>query len=199
MTTRLLLCAAFEPEIAQLRALALPHTHIATLGIGLVAAAARLGQLLSEHRPQHVIFTGTAGSSDLTVAAMGSVVRASHVHLLDSATLQGQSFFPPLMTTTIESATTTLFATLPTLPLLSPLAISATASHVAQLQTQWGSYLENLEGFAVATACLAAQIPYDIIVGISNAIGPDGHQQWQAQHEEVSCTTQTEIMQHLKC
>jgi nucleoside phosphorylase len=39
--------------------------------------------------------------------------------------------------------------------------------------------LENLEAFALARAAASLRIPFAVVLGITNTVGPPGHREWQ--------------------
>jgi futalosine hydrolase len=66
--------------------------------------------------------------------------------------------------------------------LLTASAASADSQDVhRRCQKFPAALVEDMEGYAVATACQLAQVPLRIIRGISNYAGDRQHQHWQTQ------------------
>lgn len=181
MTT--LIVSAFEPEVAWLRE---QDLTIETLGIGLVAAATRLSQILqTSHR--RVIFTGTCGANH----PVGTLVRAQTIHLSDVGELMGDCFFPMRHPIPVQK-----FLQIPeavSMDVLSPLAITTSTRASTAIQNRFGDVAENLEAYAVAWVCQQNQVPCEIVLGVSNPIGPTGHEEWLKNHLHVSLHTQQQL------
>jgi purine-nucleoside phosphorylase len=65
---------------------------------------------------------------------------------------------------------------LPTLDVLTVAAITTDPLLAQRLSDGW--QVEHLEAFGVALACQQAGIPFALVLGISNVVGPEAHMQW---------------------
>lgn len=197
--TSLLICAAFPPEIDTLQARMGPEVQVATLGVGLVSAALALGQVLARQAMTHILFTGTCGALSLNELPIGTIVRASTVHLGDLSLLAGDSFLPEIM---LKQATPARFLKsakgVVDAEVFCPLSITQTENGAGLLRKKFPQgVVENLECFAVAQIAAAQKIPCEIIFGVSNQIGPNGHREWLANHQAVSRATQEWIFKQV--
>ncbi len=169
--------------------------RLAICGFGLVAAAARTMQLLQWYRPHRVWLVGIAGalSPDLAVGAateFGSVsidgIGVGWHDQFRSAASIGWPHWPGDDTTAKIGDQLSLGETAgqptdaPPHGLLSVAAASQDAAHARwRQQTYPDAVAEDMEGFAVATACCLAGIPCRIIRGISNQAGQRDPRQWK--------------------
>src|SRR6185295_1351675 len=67
-----------------------------------------------------------------------------------------------------------------------PVAITRSAALGRQIARRTGTFLENLEAFAVARAARAAKVPFAAVLGVANRVGPEGHREWRAHHQAAS-------------
>ena len=187
---KLLVVAAWEPELERFRELAreplIPHIA-AGVGIGLVDAAIGTARLLAKHAPESVLLLGTCGAAPGSSLAIGDVVVARSVLLVDPATLEGRAALPwspaPIEGMLVApfvaaGAIATSIAT--TLGITTDDALAATLAREAET--------EHLEAYAVARACALAGIPCIVVLGITNIVGSRGRAEWRANHVEVSAT-----------
>lgn len=196
----LLICAAFPPEIQFLQDQAGKEYITATLGVGLVSAASSIASLLERHRISRILFTGTCGALPSSGLAIGDVARAKTLHLGDMGIFNRTTFIPDIMPTTV---TPTRFLTTKNTLLESdvfcPLAITHADASAALLHTQFPhGVVENLECFAVAWNAAQRKIPFEAVLGVSNFIGANGHNEWLIHHKTVSHTTQQHIQDLLR-
>lgn len=195
----LLICAAFPPEIQLLHDQVEKEYMTATLGVGLVNAASSIASLLERHSISRMIFTGTCGAPLKTALKIGDIVRAKIIHTGDISVWSQDTFIPEIMPT---SVTPTRFLppqnTLHECDVFCPLAITQSQIAAAILRVHFPSAVENLECFAVAWNAAQRKIPFEAILGVSNIIGPDGHEEWKTNHAEVSQHVQQYIRTLIK-
>jgi futalosine hydrolase len=200
--TATLVLAAWEPEIAPLRRLARAcdpaRLALATVGVGAVDAAIGAITAIAAALPAQVIFLGTAGAypRGRATAALGTVAVASELRLVSTAAQRGDGYLPePLATSAPTSARlgTAVAASargrqsVPMLAVACPIAVTRSATLGRHLAHATGAALENLEAFAVARAAAAAGVDaVTAVLGISNRVGPRGHQEWRAHHLAAS-------------
>jgi futalosine hydrolase len=154
--------------------------------VGLVEAALGATRAIAAERPWAVVFLGTAGAFPDTARtlAVGSAVSVHRLLLLSHSVTRGDGYFPgalpteattdPALRDAIERA-----AVLPWANLACPLAITRSLAAGRRAEAGAAPLLENLEAFAVARAAAAASLPFAAVVGVANAVGPRGHQQWK--------------------
>ena len=169
-------------------------------GFGPVAAAARTSSLISQHRPDMVILAGIAGSLD----AQCSVGEAYEFHRVRSYGIgvgDGEQFqsageigwrhVQEDSDTVPEGVGDVLQEIVEKRKLenrfgidgelLSVCAASSSQSEADLKKKRYADALaEDMEGFAVATACVIHSVPWVIVRGISNNAGDRDKKNWQA-------------------
>jgi futalosine hydrolase len=171
-------------------------------GFGPVVAAARTAQLIAEHRPDSVLLVGIAGriSDRLTIGEAYAFERVA-CHGVGAGS--GDPFVPAEAlgwpqwpgdgsdpATRIGDVLACMSGRLPASAaraglLLSACAASADEADVrSRLRLFPDAAAEDMEGFAVATACQLAGVPLDIVRGISNTAGDRDLSRWQI---EAAC------------
>lgn len=195
----LLICAAFSPEIQALHDQAEKDYMTATLGVGLISAASSIASLFERHTITRVLFTGTCGAPLKTALKIGDIVRAKTIHTGDISVWSQDTFIPEIMPTRV---TPTRFLTpqntLHESDVFCPLAITQSQIAAAILRVHFPTAVENLECFAVAWNAVQRNIPFEAILGVSNLIGPDGHEEWKTNHAKVSQQVQQYIRTLIK-
>mgnify|MGYP000158374066 FL=1 len=177
-----------------------PRPPVELIGFGLVAAAARTAQLLTDRRPDGVLLLGIAGSlAAEDHCLVGRAYRFNQVacHGVGVGTgpdfvSAGQLGWPQWPAADPATAVGDLLK-LADAPahsagaagsggclLLSAAAASASADDVAVRRRLFpDAVAEDMEGFAVAAACRLAGVPCRIIRGISNRAGDRDKAGWQ--------------------
>jgi purine-nucleoside phosphorylase len=127
-----------------------------------------------------VLFAGTCGAYDARLG-MGDLLAASEVVATSLAEVTGGAYRPPP-----ERARWTAGWELP-LPahaVASVPAVTATAAGAQALAAVAAA--EHLEAAGVFEACAQARVPCAAALAVANAVGPDAHAQWKANHARVS-------------
>jgi nucleoside phosphorylase len=198
VTPDVLILAAFEPELAALTA-ALGESMTATVagqrvaarvaGIGLPAAVAGAARHLGELAPRAVVLVGTCGAFIEAGLALGDVVTARRLRLVDPACIVGASQFPEAMVTTAEvhQPITDALAAGGARPccVATTLAITVDDAAAARIAEGVGAEVEHLEAQGVAMACAARGVPFAAILGVANFVGARGREQWRANHRRA--------------
>jgi nucleoside phosphorylase len=195
---RILVVSAFEPELAPLRLMLgrAARVRLQPVGIGAVDAAVGAARALAAHRPDRVVFVGTAGVyAGARALPIGGAAVAGEVHLVSTAALSGRGYLPrpmalrapppPRLGRELAGAAEPLVA------VACPLAITRSPALARRIAGATGASLENLELFAVARAAAAAGIELAAVLGIANRVGPAAHGEWLAHHRaasEAACT-----------
>jgi futalosine hydrolase len=192
-----LVVSAWGPEIAPLRRVARGRREglvLRPVGVGPVEAAVGAAAALAAHRPERVIFVGTAGvyPNGRRTAPLASVAIADQLSLISTAAVRGDGYLPEILPAR-EASAKALRAALragdPAVALAHvacPLAITRSAALARRIVRATGAVLENLEAFAVARAARAAKVPFAAVLGVANRVGPEGHQEWRAHHHAAS-------------
>jgi nucleoside phosphorylase len=194
-----LVVSAWGPEIAPLRRLGRrgekdAEVVLLPVGIGPVEAAIGATAAIAAHRPARLIFVGTAGvyPRGRHTAALGSVAIAEEVLLVSTAALRGDGYLPELQPSRDAGAKALRAALRAVDPdvliarVACPVAITRSAALGRQIARRTGTFLENLEAFAVARAARAAKVPFAAVLGVANRVGPEGHREWRAHHQAAS-------------
>jgi futalosine hydrolase len=163
----------------------------ALCGFGPVAAAARTAQLLALLRPARAMLIGIAGAYDTGTHAVGAAFEFGAVAIEGIGVGEGRDLVaPPALgfpqwpgspgagnavfdRLELECATSREL-------LLTTCAASADRAQAAQRRERFpDAVAEDMEGFAVATACALAGVPLRIVRGISNEVGDRAPERWR--------------------
>jgi len=166
-------------------------------GFGLVAAAACTAQAISQHCPQRVVLIGIAGSLQEAISlgaacrfdrvtchgigvggSLGALHRSadelgwSHCEAHDGHPAIGDSIWIAPQTTELTNPKA--------VQLLSVTTASADDAEANLRRQRYPDALaEDMEGFSVALACAIADVPVQIVRGISNRAGERDHAGWR--------------------
>jgi uridine phosphorylase len=179
-----LLCvSAFEPELTRFRELAPSWIATAPAGIGLVECAIGTAELLARHSPAEAIFLGTCGSARADLA-IGDVVFGTSASLFagPGAELVGETDVVVPIEPRLRDALVAAGATPSTIA--TAIGITVTnelAGHVAATGD-----VEHLEAYAFVRACVRANVPCAVVLGIANVVGAKGRAEWRANHARAS-------------
>jgi futalosine hydrolase len=159
-------------------------------GVGLLSAAITAVRLIEQQKPQYLVVLGIAGTYNEERATVGQAYLFPSVSCFGFGVGQGTNFRP--------WETTELAAIAPCereinlrIPdglreetakgtLISVAAVSSNADEVNSIRKYCPSAIaEDMEGFAVASACQSFAIPCTVIRGISNIAGQRDKTNWQ--------------------
>jgi futalosine hydrolase len=193
-----LVMSAWDPEIAPLRALAgagARSWRAAAVGVGPVDAGIGAVRAMARHRPERVIFVGTAGSYPGAPVGIGEAAVAGPMVAVSTAVLRRQAYIPepqimrasasPALSEALRGGTRGRNRP-PRVAVACPVAITRSALLARQIAGATGAALENLEAFAVARAAAGAGVPFAAVLGVSNRVGPAGHREWRVNHVAAS-------------
>ncbi len=171
-------------------------TAVELCGFGIAAAAARTSQLIAALRPERVILVGIAGRLDDRVA-IGEAMLFDAVACYGIGAGTGRRFIPagalgwPHWTGDPTDAASAVGDVLPCAaleqadllhaPLLLTVAAAAADDEDVRLRKRLfpEASAEEMEGFAVALACRLANVPCQIVRGISNTAGDRDTANWK--------------------
>jgi len=167
-------------------------------GFGPVAAAARTAQLLARLRPARALLVGIAGAYDVEHLPVGEVFEPSAVAIEGVGVGEGASLVaPPELGFPQwpgvpspgggEGGTRAIYDRLDLAAgpqaaglLLTTCAASADPAQAAVRRERFpDAVAEDMEGFAVATACALGAVPLRIVRGISNVVGERDPESWR--------------------
>lgn len=183
------------------------------VGIGLVEAAYKIAEILCKTNMDYLLFVGSAGVQDGAEIEMGSVALPTEIQIVDYDKLRNHSYFPPPMETLFSTKpgdfiSDSMLSEFPFSILshgvaFNPLSITKSKDRVSMLQDlelSINPYYEQLEIAAIAFAAQKKGIPFLAILGISNYIGEDAHEQWLQNRkiaEENACNLTARVIQSL--
>lgn len=206
-----LLVAAFEPELADLRAtigdgtpIRIDDTVVAArvVGIGMAAAAAGAALAIAEARPRAVVLIGTCGAYGGGPLALGDVIVSRCVRLVDPSALSGTAQFPAKMATAIDSSDPLRMALTDAgaraADVATTLAITVNDAAAGFIARASATEVEHLEAFAVAVACAAAGVAFAAVLGVANVVGTRAREQWQANHHRVAARAASVVLHWLR-
>jgi futalosine hydrolase len=192
---QVLILAAFYPELAPFRtqlgdaltgAIAGLSVAARVAGVGLPAAAAGAMAHMVELQPEAVVLVGTCGAYAGTGLAIGDVVAARRLHLIDLGSLAGQAEFPEPVAVTLDAngpmseGLTAVCAR--ACSVATTLAITVDDSVAAQIADGVGTDVEHLEAHGVAVACASRGVPFGAALGVANFVGARGRSEWRVHH-----------------
>jgi len=167
-------------------------------GFGPIAAAARTATLCAELRPARVLLVGIAGTYDTERHPVGTAMTFGTVALDGIGVGEGERLvtppalgFPQWPGSSSEAGqdggVDPIYDRVPLsltaeseLLLLTTCAASDSPAHAAERRERFpDAAAEDMEGFAVATACRLAGIPVGIVRGISNQVGDRDPKSWR--------------------
>jgi len=164
-------------------------------GFGPVAAAARTAQLLGRLRPARVLLVGIAGVYDAERTPVGEAFEPAAVAIDGVGVGEGASLvappqlgFPQWPGSGPDAGGTRAIYDRLDLGgppgreglLLTTCAASADPAQAAVRRERFpDAVAEDMEGFAVGTACALAAVPLAVVRGISNVVGDRDPERWR--------------------
>jgi nucleoside phosphorylase len=200
-----LVLAAHAPEFVGLR----PHLGEAlngvvrglnvvakTIGVGMAVSGAGAANRIHQLNPRAVVLLGSCGVYPSTMQLQYrplDIVVPSRCHLFDATVAAGKAEFPEPMQTVLD-AHALLGAGLVAAagprarlaPVATTLAITVDDAIARAVQPATGIESENLELFPVALACLAANIPFSAVLGVTNMVGSQGRTDWRQYQRDAA-------------
>lgn len=212
---RTLLVGAFGPEVDRLVAgEAVPlgdqaagvsrrrAFEVLEAGIGSVAAAVSVqARLLNPALPPitEILFLGSAGVYDAAVRGRGArFAYSTRFCKRDLAAIKGEARLPGVTGDVIESRpgvfARELTARRP--EFVSGVTNSTDSVSLVSLQVTECDF-ENLEVYGIAYVCKRYEIDFAALLALTNAVGPDGSDEWRANYREMSLELQQIVLDSL--
>jgi len=170
-------------------------------GIGLAAAAVGAAAHLGELMPRAAVLVGTCGAYPGTGLAVGDVVVARRLLLIDPAAIAGAAQFPEPMTIAAPAhdALAEAFAALGARPCSvgTTLAITVDDAGATRIAEAAGAEVEHLEAQGVATACAARAVPFAAVLAVANVVGSRGRVEWRENHRHAEAVAGERVLQWL--
>lgn len=146
------------------------------VGVGLVEAALGALRVLGR-RPARVLLVGSCG------AYPGSGLRVGDIVAPREAVLASEGALPAPVPRRVAVAGTRPGRAV---VVASPLGVTTSDARAAEIARETGAHVENLEAFAVARACEDAGVPLEVVLGVTNAVGARGREEWRANAARVA-------------
>jgi futalosine hydrolase len=159
-------------------------------GIGLPAAAAAAAIQIRTLWPSAVVAIGTCGAYPGSGLAIGDVVVARRLHLVDPCALRGESEYPDPMPVASESDGTMTGSirravAIPLADVATTLAITVDDALAAAVARRTGAAVEHLEAYGIAVACALSGVPFGAVLGVANGVGSRARSEWRLHHRDV--------------
>ena len=169
--------AAYAPELD-----GIPEGSVgATVGVGLVDAAAGAAAMLAAMRPQRVILIGTCGARPGFGLARGDLVTVVEARWTTATPGVAVPEVVPRVARADDSLVRWLARTTGARPVVCACSEGVTVVDTPPTQEA----VEHMECFAVFRACSMVGVPAGAIFAVANAIGPDARAEWRANHVEA--------------
>ncbi len=181
----ILLCSAWQEEIKYLNASELGnHFLIEALGIGYLDAALNLERIIKKNDLKQIIFLGTAGSFNKN---HDEIVEVESTELLNIGSNLDISY-PAKHGRYEVYKTEKKLSDLKTCHCLTTAEITKDSAFAELISKKYDDeiLLENLELYGLAKVASEAGIPWNALLGVTNSIGENAHEEWKVNHERVS-------------
>lgn len=160
-------------------------------GVGMLASAVGLMQLIQAHKPGLVIQAGIAGCFN-TNTALGTVVAINSEALADTGVEEGgvwkdvfdlnlaQPDAPPYTNRRLGNPffNACNLLNLPAVNSITINEITTRPARIAQLVEKYNPFIESMEGAALHYVCNTLQLPFIQIRAVSNYIGERDKAKW---------------------
>lgn len=157
-----LICVALADELPQDR---LPDERVVYTGVGKVNAALCIADEIAKMRPSHVINFGTAGALSTGISGLVSV---AEVYQRD---MDVRGLGVPLGQTPFEDAGPIVIA--------SSGVSCGTGDSFVQSPPELPTDIVDMEAYALAKACVRAQLPFTSMKYISDNANEAAHTDWR--------------------
>jgi futalosine hydrolase len=163
-------------------------------GVGPAAAGAGTAAALAAPAGYDLVVSAGIGGGFAPVAGLGDVVVATRVVAADLGADTGEGFVPvtdlgfglgvfeapPALVAAVADAVPAAGVRTVTGPVLTVSTVTGTAARARELTERHpGAAAEAMEGFGVATAAAAFDVPMIEIRAVSNAVGPRDRAAWR--------------------
>lgn len=163
------------------------------VGVGPLESAVCATRLILQKSPDAVLFVGSAGQFHDGVP-VGSAVVSRRLGWASGVEAMGHGYVPrpPPVLETPEWMRT--LSAVPEADVLTVGAISTAPELVRSFGATW--QVEHMEAWSVARAAAECGVPFAAVLGISNRVGPDAHQEW-LRHREAAELAAVEVARRM--
>jgi nucleoside phosphorylase len=176
------------------------HVTAKTVGVGMPVAGGSAAKRVFQLLPRAVIHLGTCGIyPGFPEFRPHDVLVANDLKLVDAGVRLGKSTFPEPMQTSLTCHGMLAAGLAGTgqrthrVTVGSPLAQTIDDAFAVDVPRVTGCHAENLEAFAIAHACLLAQIPFTSVLGATHMVGSRARDDW-VQFERQSTIAAAEVV-----
>lgn len=193
MKSKILITAAFEPELKPLKIALKKQKNIvfSTTGIGFTQAAAKTTEALLKIKPKQVIFVGSSGAYSKKIPLL-TIVCALESKIADYVFASKKSYNPKNYLHSFKADNKLIKQLKSTKDnqiffsaIYSSISITKDQS-IAQRFLEKDHYFENLELYGVAQACSNLEIPWNAISVVTNYIGKNAHLEWLKNYQAAA-------------
>jgi nucleoside phosphorylase len=161
------------------------------VGIGLPMAAVGAAAHVGELRPRAVLAIGTCGAYLGSELAIGQLVVARRIRLVDPSAIDGRSQFPDPMQVVSDAhapmAESIAHSTgAAPVDIATTLAITVDDATAGRIALATGAHVEHLEALAMAIACGVRGIPFGAVFAVANFVGSRARSEWRMHHEQAA-------------
>ncbi|NRA44565.1 MAG: hypothetical protein HRU09_06370 [Oligoflexales bacterium] len=178
MNTQLLIASAVrfevEPLLKLLQAHKIAHEYF-EFGIGPINAAKNAVKLVDEARGRNLIYIGSAGT--FSTFQSPYLCKADEVFWLPTAERMGLAKHMDFLHPPISVPQNAHFD-LPVAKVLTSTSVSLKSDIVFENLPENELLVENMEAYAVLMDLLGIVKSIDVILGVTNGVGPEGSRQW---------------------
>jgi nucleoside phosphorylase len=171
------------------------------VGIGMPAAAVGATTALLEVPASAVVLVGTCGAYRASGLALGDVVAADVVRVVDATAVDGRAQFPGPMPTSLASDRRLLLELeacgARRAHVATTLGITVDDDTAARIARGTNSQVEHMEAFAVASACEARRVPFIAVLGVANLVGSGARQEWLQNHHAAAAAVAACVLRWL--
>jgi nucleoside phosphorylase len=165
------------------------------IGVGPIVAAVATAAVLARRKPERVVLIGTGGAyaGDPPV---GVAVAASRLGWSYGVAALGLGYVPRPPPPLESDAELLERLELPRHAVLTTGAVTTDPGLARRLADGWS--VEHLEAYGVALACREARVPFVVVLGISNRVGPDAHVEWLTHRDAAQDAARRAILPLLR-
>ncbi len=180
MSRLLLFAAPMEMEPA-LDAASPAGWEVECVGVGPIAAAVGTIRAVAKHAPEDILYLGTCGCYPGSELTIGDVVTAETLLFTSGEIVDNRARIPHVQPSMLRCARFDSEESIRSVTVVCTIGVTEEEALAERLASV--GHVENLEIFSVRFA--AKEIPVRAILGVSNAVGPDGGREWMENHAEV--------------
>ena len=186
---------AFEatPTLETLKRCGIEHEYL-EIGIGPINAAKSSAQLKEKAKNSDVIYIGSAGT--FSSFKRPYLAKVDDVYWMPTAERMGLAKHMVDLHRPISFPRSQKFD-LPRKTVLTSSSVSLSSEvAVSQLPSR-GDLIENMELYSVASELVEVARSVEVIMGITNSVGPDGSKEWLKNFKSISTLTANFLEKHL--